>query len=299
MKFDLSQFAELDRTDLLEITGGYYGTQNIYVRDSYVYKNASQSYRDSVDSGKYPNGTKGSTYGYTSAGGGQASSTYVKPAGYLVPTTGGGHYYVDPNGILVEANGKPKDPANPVKAPTNGSSLNYKADQEYKMIILYDEEGAGGGALGHAGVIIQTADGKFRYYSKEGKPGSPAPLDELGKGMTDNNGNCYKEFDSLDSLNRGLKGNWTEKNKYDDGKGVRYDLAKVYSLDAADAKAAQAYLNSNVFSPYSLAGNNCGDLTQGALNATGMSGIYATPYTQFNTLPGESIKIGNTYANLL
>ena len=104
MKFDLSQFAELDRTELLEITGGYYGTQNIHVEDSYVYANASQSYRDSVNNGTQ---SPGSTYGYVSSGGRVvAASSPVTPVGYLVPTSGGGHYYTDGQGYLIGADGK-------------------------------------------------------------------------------------------------------------------------------------------------------------------------------------------------
>ena len=104
MKFDLSQFAELDRNELLEITGGYYGTQNIYVPDSYVYANASQSYRDSVNNGTQ---SQGSSYGYVSSGGRVvAASSPVTPVGYLVPTSGGGHYYTDGQGYVIGADGK-------------------------------------------------------------------------------------------------------------------------------------------------------------------------------------------------
>jgi hypothetical protein len=46
--------------------------------------------------------TKGSTYGYTSAGGGQASSTPVIPVAYLVPTADGHEYAANPEPEEVE-----------------------------------------------------------------------------------------------------------------------------------------------------------------------------------------------------
>jgi hypothetical protein len=91
MNLDMAQFEELDRSILLEVNGGYYGIQNIYVPDSYVRKHAT-NYKK----------TKGSTYGYTSAGGGQASSTPVIPVAYLVPTADGHEYAANPEPEEVE-----------------------------------------------------------------------------------------------------------------------------------------------------------------------------------------------------
>jgi len=82
---DLSQFEELDRTSLLDVNGGYVGTQGVYIPDSYVYANANQHYRDSVD-----NGTRslGSTYGYLSQGGGQANTTGDSSNTYWAASSG-------------------------------------------------------------------------------------------------------------------------------------------------------------------------------------------------------------------
>lgn len=58
MKFDLSGYKELDRSEFLLINGGYYGTGGGYYSDSYVSSHAT-NYTPSP----------GSSYGYESLGG--------------------------------------------------------------------------------------------------------------------------------------------------------------------------------------------------------------------------------------
>lgn len=83
MKFDLSQFEVLDKTELLEITGGYYGTSGTYVPDSYVQANAT-NYQPTVGSTTASSTT--STSNYTSSTSSTAAVSSVKPAGYDAQT---------------------------------------------------------------------------------------------------------------------------------------------------------------------------------------------------------------------
>jgi hypothetical protein len=84
MDLNLDGYEELDRVALLELNGGYYGTQNVYVPDSYVREHAGENYKP----------TQGSTYGYTSSGGGRASDTPVERTATLVPTDDGYYKYL-------------------------------------------------------------------------------------------------------------------------------------------------------------------------------------------------------------
>ena len=284
MKFDLSQFEELDRTELLEITGGYYSTTgashpiSIQYENSYVIAN-SQNYQPSPGSSYgYTSGTTSGSTGGSGTGGSGQPTGYDPQSGWIDPNTGLGTVAPPVPGnyeTITYSNGNGTFKYDPntntttkISDQTNAQYA-FNQNQQYRIIVMKDADGLP--IVGHDGIIMQTPEG-FMYVSNEGyADGTSDVTKNLG---TNKNGVMIKANSLAElsyAMNRDLGASRTGAGSKGDLDGNRYEFASSFNISGEQAATVYGYLVNNYDNGYNVVFNNCNDLVQNALRTAGSS----------------------------
>ena len=286
MKFDLSQFAELDRTDLLEITGGYYSTSgrdmgNISLPSGFKKTNGSEYGYNSNGTAKRPEGAfdwtaYNKTSGSNNSGGSARPAGYDPKTGWIDPNTGKGTVAPPVPGKyapITYSNGNGTyewDPSTGKSTKISGETnakYGFSPQKQYKIIVLADKDGVGG--AGHTGIIMETPEG-FVYMSKEGFASLSGDIktDKLPNGV----GVMIKEK-SLAELQARMNSDKTLARLInadgDPSGGSRYEEALSFTMTGDQAATTYSALLGNVDNGYFIPGNQCNDLVQNSLRLSG------------------------------